>query len=61
MLDAIDLGLIDDFDLKIAELDVNVIQIFRSDNMIGESLVDIVVSEVALLLGETDEFLDFFA
>ena len=60
LLDAIDFGLVDDLDLEIAELDVDLIEIVGSDDVIRQSIVDIVVGEVALFLGEADEFLDFF-
>src|SRR5207237_8202322 len=59
LLDAIYFGLINDLDLQTAQLDVNVIKVFGIDHAIWERVVDVVVSEIALFLGEPDKFLDF--
>ena len=59
LLDAIYFGLINDLDLQTAQLDVNVIKVFGIDHAIWERVVDVVVSKIALFLGEPDKFLDF--
>ncbi len=60
LLDAIDLGLVDNFDFEVAELDVNVVEFLAGDHRVREGFVDVVVSEVALLLGEADELFYLF-
>ncbi len=57
-LTPIHFGLIDDLDLEVAELHVNLVEIIRGDDILGQRVVNVVVSEVALLLGEANQFLD---
>ncbi len=52
------LGLIDDFDLQAAELDINLVEIFRTDNAIRQRIVDVGVGQITLLLSETNKFFD---
>ena len=57
-LDAVHVRRIHDIDVEPAEDDQDVIQILRIDHVLGESVADVGVSEMALLLREFDEFLD---
>jgi hypothetical protein len=57
--DAVHLGLVHDFDIEAAELDVDGVEFLGGDDVLGEGVVDVAVSEIALLLGEADEVLDF--
>ncbi len=59
LLDSVHLGLVNDLHLEIAQLDVNLVQILRRNDRVGQGVVDVVVSQVALFLREADEFLDF--
>ncbi len=60
LLDAVDLGLVDDVDLEVAQLDVNLIQFVRRNDGVGQGVVDVVVGQVALFLRQAKEFLDLF-
>ena len=60
LFDAVDFGLVDDFDFEVAELDVNFVEFLAGDHGVREGFVDVVVGEVALLLGEADKFFDLF-
>jgi hypothetical protein len=58
LADAIDLGLVNDFDVESAEFAVDFVQFVGGDEGIGQGVVDVGVSQVALFLGQPDEFLD---
>ena len=58
LFDAVHLRLVNNLDLQIAQLDVDLVQFLRPDEGLGQRLVDIVVGQVALLLGQADQFLD---
>ena len=59
LLDPVHLGLVNDLDFEIAELDVDLVQVLRGDDSFREGVVDIAVGQVTLLLGQADQFLDF--
>jgi hypothetical protein len=52
--------LFDDLDFKIAETGADFIDLFGSDDVGRERVVDVVPGQVALLLGQTKQFLDLF-
>jgi hypothetical protein len=54
------LGLVHDGNLEIVQLEVNFITQFRCDGMACKDIEDVAVGQVALFLGEQDQFLDFF-
>jgi hypothetical protein len=58
LLDPVDLGLVDDLDLEVAELDVDLVQLLRGHHAVREGIVDVAVGQVALLLGQSDELFD---
>src|SRR5437899_11131576 len=58
LFDAVDFGLVDDFNLQAAELDVNFVKVFGIDDAVGKRVVYIVIGEVSLFLSETNQFLD---
>ena len=58
LFDAIHLRLVHDLDLQIAQFEVNLIQLLRPDEALGQRVVYVAVGEVALLLGQADQFLD---
>ena len=60
LFDAVHLGLVHDFHLEIAELDVDFIQFLRRDHRVGQRIVDVVVRQIPLLLRQPNEFLDLF-
>src|SRR5581483_1943534 len=60
LLDAVDFRGIHDLDFEIVELGINLVEVLRSDDAVGERVVDIVVGEVALFLGEDDQFANLF-
>ena len=55
VLEAIDLGGVDDVELHVAEAIEDRFHVGGIDEVLGEDLVDVVVSEIVLLLGELDE------
>ena len=60
LLDAIDLGLVHDLDLEIAQLDVDLVQFLGRDQPVRQGVVDVVVGEISLLLRQSDQLFDFF-
>ena len=50
-LGALDFRLVDNFDIQAAQLRIKLIQIFRREAF-GQNVIDIVVSDVAILLGQ---------
>lgn len=57
---ALQIGRFDNLDLEAAQFGVNGVEEFGRDKLVGQGVVDVVVSEVALFLGQTEQFLDFF-
>ena len=49
------------FDLEAAQFGVNGVEEFGCDKLVGQSVVDVVVSEVALFLCQTEEVLDLLS
>ncbi len=60
LFDAVHFRLVDDFDFQVAQFAVEIVQFVRGDDAIGQGVVDVVVGQVALFLGQADEFLDLF-
>ena len=60
LLDPIDFGLVNNLNLEVAQLDIDLVQVFRGDQGFRKSVVNVAVSEVPLLLRETNEFLNLF-
>ena len=60
VLEAVDLRGIDDIELHVAQALHDRLDIVRIDKVVGEDLVDVVVGQVFLFLGELDEFADLF-
>ena len=61
LFDAVHFGLVHNLDLQVAQLDVNLVQFLRQDGRVGQRFVDVAVGQVALLLRQPDQFLDFCA
>ena len=59
LLDAVHFGLVNDLDLQDAQLAVKIVQFLGRNDRVGQGVVDVGVSQVALLLGQADQFLDF--
>ncbi len=59
-LDVIHLGLVNNFNFERPELGKNFVQLFRRRLAFGQHLVNVVESQLPLLLRQADEFLDFF-
>ena len=59
LLDAVHLRLVHDLNIQIPQLDEDLVQFLGGRNRVGKRVIDIVVGQVALLLSQTDEFLDF--
>ena len=57
LFDAVHFRLVDDLDLQVAELEVDLVQFLRPDEALGQRVVDVAVGEVALHLGQADQFL----
>ena len=60
LLDAVHFRLVHDLDFQRAQFGKNLVQLLRRDTVFRQRVVDVVVGQMALLLGEADEFLDFF-
>ena len=58
LLDPVHLGLVHDLDLQVAQLDIDLVQVLGQDGRVRQRVVDVVVGQVALLLGEPDQLLD---
>ncbi len=59
LFDAFEVGGFDDFDFETAEFGINGVENLRGDDFVGKGVVDVVVGQVTLILGETEQFLDF--
>jgi nitrogen fixation-related uncharacterized protein len=59
-LHAVHIGRFDDIDFHAAELADDRVEVLGIADTLGQMLVEIFKSDVALLLRETDEFADFF-
>jgi hypothetical protein len=60
VLVAVHLGGVDDVELHVAEPLHDGLDVVGIDEVVGQDLVDVVVGQVVLLLGELDQFADFF-
>jgi len=60
LFDAVHLGLIDDFDLEIAELNDDLLHLLGRGHIIRQRFVEIIIGEIALFLGKAQEFANFF-
>ena len=60
VLETIHLGGIDDVELHVAEALHDGLDVLGIDEVVGQDLVDVIVGEVFLLLGEFDELADLF-
>ena len=60
VFEAVDFRGVDDVELHVAEALHDRLDIVRIDKVVGEDLVDVVVGQVFLFLGELDEFADLF-
>ena len=58
LLDAVHFRLVNDFHFEVAELGVDLIQFLGRDHRVRQRIVDVVVSEVTLFLGQPNQFLD---
>ena len=52
------LGLINDLDLEVTELDVDLVHLLRGHGRVGQNVTDVAVSQVTLLLRLANQFLD---
>ena len=53
------LGGVDDLDLQVAQLGEDLVQVGGRDDIVGQGVVEIVVGQMALLLGQAQEVFDF--
>ena len=60
ILESVDFRGVDDVELHVAQALHDRLDIVRIDKVVGEDLVDVVVGQVFLFLGELDEFADLF-
>jgi hypothetical protein len=60
LFDPIHFRLIDDLDLQVAELAVDLVQVIRRDNAVGQCVIDVAVGQIALFLGQPQQLLDLF-
>ena len=60
VLEAVHVGGVDDIELHTAETLVDAFDVGGLDHVLGKEVVDVVVSEVALLFGKLDEFANDF-
>ena len=58
LLDAVNFRLVHNFHFEVAELGVDLIQFLGRDHRVRQRIVDVVVSEVTLFLGQPNQFLD---
>jgi hypothetical protein len=59
LFDAVHFRLVNDLHFQVSQFAVKVIQFVGRDHAIGQRVVDVVVGQVALLLRQPDQFLDF--
>ena len=58
LFDAVHFGLVNDVDIQVAQLDINLIELLRPDEGVGQRVGNIAIGEIPLLLGQADQFFD---
>ncbi len=60
LLDAVHLGLVHDLNFQVGELGVNLVQVFRRHHALRQRVIDVVVGQVSLFLGQEQQLADLF-
>jgi hypothetical protein len=57
-LNVVQLGLVNDFDLEVAELREDVLDVLGGGQVVRQRFVQVVIGEIALLMGQADQLFD---